>query len=71
MFRGWLLQFAKGDINDLGRVEGLLRRPLKLLQDPRLTVKRVASLCGFCDEFHFARRFKVLTGLTPAQSRRR
>jgi len=42
-----------------------------LLQDRRLTIKQIADACGFCDEFHFAKRFKELTGLTPAQFRHR
>jgi AraC-like DNA-binding protein len=42
-----------------------------LLQNRRLSVRDIAIQCGFYDEFHFAKRFKDLTGLTPAQFRRR
>lgn len=41
------------------------------LQDKRLSLRDIARQCGFYDEFHFAKRFKALTGLTPAQFRRR
>jgi len=42
-----------------------------LLRDQNLSVKEIALRCGFHDEFHFSKRFKDLTGLTPAQFRRR
>jgi AraC-like DNA-binding protein len=42
-----------------------------LLHDRRLALRDIARQCGFYDEFHFAKRFKALTGLTPAQFRRR
>jgi len=43
----------------------------QLLRDGRLTVRDIAQQCGFYDEFHFAKRFKNLTGITPAQFRSR
>jgi AraC family transcriptional regulator len=49
------------------RAAKVIERAESLLSDPRLSVKRVAFLCGFCDAFHFARRFQAATGLTPAQ----
>jgi AraC-like DNA-binding protein len=42
-----------------------------LLHNRRLALHDIARQCGFCDQFHFAKRFKELTGLTPAQFRRR
>ena len=42
-----------------------------LLHDSSLSMKEIARKCGFCDEFHFSRRFKLMTGLTPADFRRR
>jgi AraC-like DNA-binding protein len=34
-----------------------------------LTNKEIAERLSFCDEFHFARRFKQIMGLTPTQFR--
>lgn len=34
-----------------------------------LTNKEIAERLNFCDEFHFSRRFKQITGLTPTQFR--
>lgn len=42
-----------------------------LLNNPVLSLKQIATTCGFFDVFHFSRRFKDLTGLTPVQFRRR
>ncbi|MDD5708742.1 MAG: AraC family transcriptional regulator [Kiritimatiellae bacterium] len=42
-----------------------------LLADRTRPIKDIASACGFCDEFHFGKRFKALTGLTPVQFRER
>lgn len=42
-----------------------------LLHDPRLSLGDIAKQCGFHDTFHFAKRFKTLTGITPAQFRLR
>ena len=40
-----------------------------LLVDNSLTVKHVASLCGFEDIYYFCKVFKSHTGLTPSQYR--
>jgi AraC-like DNA-binding protein len=53
------------------RAAKAIERAEDLLADRSLPIKRIASLCGFCDAFHFAKRFKAATGLTPAQARRR
>ena len=34
-------------------------------------IKQIAAELGFCDEFHFSRRFKQLLGASPAAYRRR
>ncbi len=34
-------------------------------------IKQLSNELGFCDEFHFARRFKLLMGSTPAAYRAR
>lgn len=40
-----------------------------LLMDNSLTVKQVASLCGFEDIYYFCKVFKAQTGMTPTQFR--
>lgn len=42
-----------------------------LLVAGELTNKEIAERLDFCDEFHFSRRFKRVTGLTPTQFRHR
>ncbi len=41
----------------------------QLMADSGLTVKEIASLSGFRDEYYFSRRFKQTTGMTPTQYR--
>lgn len=42
-----------------------------MLQQPGLTTQAIAANLGFSDEFHFSRRFKQITGLSPREFRRR
>ncbi len=42
-----------------------------LLESTDLAISQVAQDCGFYDQSHFARQFKVATGLTPLNYRKR
>lgn len=42
----------------------------KLIYEERLSNKELADRLGFCDEFHFSRRFRETTGRTPGEYRR-
>ncbi len=42
-----------------------------LLATGRLTGKEIAARLGFADEYHFSRRFKALSGMTPTAFRQR
>jgi AraC-like DNA-binding protein len=53
------------------RAAQVLEHAADLLGTPGLSVKEIAVRCGFCDEFHFSRRFRQFAGVTPAQFRRR
>ena len=44
-----------------------LQTAMELLRSQSLTVKEVASLCGFPDPYHFTKTFKKHTGLPPSQ----
>lgn len=43
----------------------------ELLTDRTRTLRDIAIDCGFCDEFHFSRRFKQLMGVRPGALRER
>jgi len=43
----------------------------RLLNDRSLPLKQIADRCGFCDEFHFSRRFKQKIGFSPSEFRQR
>jgi len=42
----------------------------KMIYEERLSNKELADRLGFCDEFHFSRRFRESTGATPGEFRR-
>lgn len=42
-----------------------------MLHDRSLGLKEVAALCGFCDLYHFSKRFKQRLQLTPTEYRER
>jgi len=43
----------------------------QLLRDTSLSVKDITEKVGFVDPFHFSKRFKQCSGLSPAQYRAR
>lgn len=45
-------------------------RARKLIYEERLSNKELADRLGFCDEFHFSRRFREATGHSPSEFRR-
>lgn len=45
-------------------------RARKLIYEERLSNKELADRLGFCDEFHFSRRFRQTTGQSPGEFRR-
>lgn len=52
------------------RTRVAIDRACALLQGG-LSLKQIAQRCGFCDEFHFSRRFKQVLGISPREFRRR
>jgi AraC family transcriptional regulator of arabinose operon len=46
-------------------------RGIHLLEESSLAVNAIARQCGFRNQFHFARRVRQATGLTPSAVRRR
>lgn len=49
----------------------IVDRACELMQSGELTDKQIAAVLGFCDDAHFSRRFKQITGVAPRQFRRR
>lgn len=52
------------------RIHLKLSRARDLLQDSDLSIKEIASLCGFDDDQYFCRYFKKVTGKTPTSYRK-
>lgn len=48
----------------------LIDRACELMHTHHYSDKQIAQQLGFCDEFHFSRRFKQLTGLSPRAYRK-
>lgn len=63
--------------NDWGTTPYVYVQKLRLrfagqyLENTDESVKEIAALCGFCDEFYFSNWFKGRTGVSPAAFRRR
>jgi AraC-like DNA-binding protein len=51
------------------RMGRLMDRACELMQDRSLKDHQIAEVLGFCDEFYFSRRFKLVTGQSPRQFR--
>ena len=49
----------------LGRVEKAKQR----LEGSDISIKELAEECGYTNEYHFIRQFRLVTGLTPKQYR--
>ncbi len=43
----------------------------RMLSESQAALKSIATECGFCDEFHFSRRFRQIMGLAPSDYRAR
>jgi AraC-like DNA-binding protein len=52
------------------RTVKLIERACELMQRGDFLDKQIAEQLGFSDEFHFSRRFKAITGLSPRAFRR-
>lgn len=52
------------------RLARQIDRACALMRRGDLADKEIAAKLGFCDEFHFSRRFKQVTGLSPSAFRR-
>ncbi len=46
-------------------------RATELIKTGRLSDKQIAATLGFCDEFHFSRKFKQIAGVSPRQYRQK
>ncbi len=53
------------------RMARVMDRACELLRSGELPLREIASRCGFCDEFHFSRRFKQVIGVPPSAFRGR
>jgi AraC-like DNA-binding protein len=53
------------------RMARLMDRACELMQAGRALDKEIAGSLGFCDHFHFSRRFKQIVGESPRQFRQR
>ncbi|MCS7049073.1 MAG: AraC family transcriptional regulator [Verrucomicrobiae bacterium] len=52
------------------RRQRLIERACELMRHGTLRDKEIAATLGFCDEFHFSRAFKAVTGKSPREFRR-
>lgn len=47
-----------------------IERARQLMYEEHLGNKEIADRLGFCDEFHFSKRFRQVTGQTPSEARK-
>ena len=47
------------------------RAKVLLLSNPEMTLKHAAESLGYTDQYHFIRQFKMVTGITPGQYRKK
>jgi AraC-like DNA-binding protein len=52
------------------RMRRIMERASELMHRSYMTLREVADECGFCNEFHFSRRFKQIVGLSPKEYRK-
>ena len=52
------------------RMRRIIKRASELMHRSHMTLREVADECGFCNEFHFSRRFKQIVGLSPREFRK-
>lgn len=52
------------------RMRRVIKRASELMHRSRMTLREVADECGFCNEFHFSRRFKQIVGVSPREFRK-
>lgn len=52
------------------RTRRVMERASELMHRSHMTLREVADECGFCNEFHFSRRFKQIVGMSPKEFRR-
>lgn len=46
-----------------------VQRALEVLQESDTSLSEISQLCGFCDQSHFSRAFKQITGVSPSAYR--
>jgi AraC-like DNA-binding protein len=65
-----LFAAATGDPPERWRMRRRIDRAKELLLLPGTDLAAVAAATGFCDRYHFSRRFRALAGTSPAAWRR-
>jgi AraC-like DNA-binding protein len=51
------------------QMQSVIERACELIHRRGPTNRELAGRLGFCDEFHFSRRFKQIVGLSPREFR--
>ena len=49
------------------RSRAVMQRAAEMLRGPERSNREIAKQLGFCDEFHFSRRFNQMIGLSPRE----